>query len=205
MAATTKLTYLNYRGRAELIRFILAQAAVDYEDNRIEPEKWAEVMQGIPFGIPVLECPGNRVQGNGTIANFLAEKYNLAGSDQKGIEATREIIELAEKTWDKVSKVFWEKDATKKAEAEKDLIESFLPMTLKKFEEMVMTNNSEKGWIIGQNATYADFAIAVLLDPLSNHKPHLLSVFPALAKLKASVEELPNIKQWIAKRPDTTD
>lgn len=46
MAATTKLTYLNYRGRAELIRFILAQAAVDYEDNRIEPEKWAEVMQG---------------------------------------------------------------------------------------------------------------------------------------------------------------
>lgn len=43
-----------------------------------------------------------------------ATTIDLAGSDQKGIEATREIIELAEKTWDKVSKVFWEKDATKK-------------------------------------------------------------------------------------------
>lgn len=44
--ATIKLTYLNYKGRAELLRYILAQAAVDYEDNRIEPEKWTEEMPG---------------------------------------------------------------------------------------------------------------------------------------------------------------
>ena len=40
--ANYKLVYLNYRGRAELIRFIFAQAAVPYEDVRISPEKLAE-------------------------------------------------------------------------------------------------------------------------------------------------------------------
>lgn len=29
-----------------MLRYILAQACVEYEDNRIEPEKWAEAMPG---------------------------------------------------------------------------------------------------------------------------------------------------------------
>lgn len=40
--AEYKLTYLNYRGRAELIRFILSQAGVEFEDCRIAPEQWPE-------------------------------------------------------------------------------------------------------------------------------------------------------------------
>lgn len=44
--AEYKLVYLNYRGRAELIRFILAYAGVKYEDSRIDPEKWPEMRPG---------------------------------------------------------------------------------------------------------------------------------------------------------------
>ena len=53
-------------------------------------------------------------------------------------------------------------------------------------------------------ATYADFAVAVLLDALSQYKPELLAACPALEKLKASVESLPKIEKWIAKRPDSS-
>lgn len=91
--ATVKLTYLNFKGRAELLRYILAQASVEYEDIRIEPEKWAEAMAGkllfklwpwspasysagTEFGIPVLEFEGTVLKSNEVIAKFLAEKYS---------------------------------------------------------------------------------------------------------------------------------
>ncbi|VDD97883.1 unnamed protein product [Enterobius vermicularis] len=35
-----KLTYFNGRGRAETIRLLFAQAAVPYDDIRIEREQW---------------------------------------------------------------------------------------------------------------------------------------------------------------------
>jgi len=44
--AEYKLVYLNYRGRAELIRFILAYTGVKYEDSRLAPEKWPEARPG---------------------------------------------------------------------------------------------------------------------------------------------------------------
>lgn len=161
--ATVKLTYLNYKGRAELLRFMLAQASVDFEDNRIEPEEWAEKMPGkcsihcsyclvytvacctqvsklsffagIEFGLPVLECDDSVLQSNGTIAKFLAEKYsktlpmlyscvkhNNARSCLTGIggctaderSAAEGIVDATEETWNKMSKVFWEKDDVKK-------------------------------------------------------------------------------------------
>ena len=40
MPATIRLTYFNFRGRAELSRLILAQACIDYEDKRIEQADW---------------------------------------------------------------------------------------------------------------------------------------------------------------------
>ena len=41
-----KLTYFDLKGRAEICRLILAQAGVEYEDNRIEREQWASLKQG---------------------------------------------------------------------------------------------------------------------------------------------------------------
>lgn len=35
-----KLTYFNIRGRAELTRLVFAATGTQYEDNRIEREKW---------------------------------------------------------------------------------------------------------------------------------------------------------------------
>ena len=51
--------------------------------------------------------------------------------------------------------------------------------------------------------TYADFAICVLLQVITTKQPSLLETFPALEKLKASVEQLPRIKEWMSKRPET--
>jgi glutathione S-transferase len=39
--AQYKLYYFNLRGRAEVIRYVLAAAGQEYEDVRFEKEEWA--------------------------------------------------------------------------------------------------------------------------------------------------------------------
>ena len=46
MPDSVKLTYFNIRGRAEFARLVLAQAAVEYEDVRVEGEKWKAMKEG---------------------------------------------------------------------------------------------------------------------------------------------------------------
>jgi hypothetical protein len=43
MAPNIKLTYFNGRARAELSRLILAQAAAEYVDDRIEGKDWPAI------------------------------------------------------------------------------------------------------------------------------------------------------------------
>lgn len=91
---------------------------------------------------------------------------------------------------------------------------------MKKYSETIVKN--ESGWMVGKNVsqpsmfktevtayphlqvTYADLAITVLLDALAKYKPELLAAFPALGQLKTSVETLPNITKWMARRPDSS-
>jgi len=80
--ARLKLTYFNGRGRAELIRFILAQADVAYEDVRLTKEEWPRYKELMPFGvIPAWqEEESGLLMGHSiSIARYLANKYNLAG------------------------------------------------------------------------------------------------------------------------------
>ena len=43
---TFRLTYFNMRGRAELSRWIFAAAGQDYEDVRIERDRWSQMKKG---------------------------------------------------------------------------------------------------------------------------------------------------------------
>jgi len=44
--ASVKLTFIKYKGRAEFIRFLLAQSSIDYEDVRLEVKEWTEKVKG---------------------------------------------------------------------------------------------------------------------------------------------------------------
>lgn len=96
--ASYKMTYMDARGRGELLRLLFAYKGVEFEDVRISIQDVAEFKKSkllcffmpsanvsytslkfaiaTPFGIiPILETDGKVLSGNGNIARYLGEKF----------------------------------------------------------------------------------------------------------------------------------
>ena len=204
MATSYKLTYFNARGAAEVCRFIFAQAGVKYEDKRVEREEWPKLKPNTPTGqLPMLEVDGKTLTGSGPIARYLGEKYGLAGSNDFENAQIAGILDFLQDFRKKMVATYFEKDEERKAKLQKALVEEDIPNFWGIFEKWIQANNSDKGWIFGNNPTYADFSIYCVLDYLIKGNPNFLDSYPGVAKLRKSVENLPNIAKWLEERPKT--
>lgn len=47
MAPTHKLTYFNFKGLAEPIRFLLNYGGIEFEDVRIDRENWPQIKESV--------------------------------------------------------------------------------------------------------------------------------------------------------------
>ena len=203
---TYKLYYFNGRGGAEQIRFIFAQAGVQYEDVRFTDETWPEFKPKTPYGqMPVLEVDGKMLAGSGPIARYLAEEYGLAGSNAFENAEIAGIIDVANDLMLKVIAIspFGEKDEARRAELKKELEEKHFPKYLGALEKRAEDNGSADGWIYGTKVTYVDLRLCVQFDFIEQFIPGTLDKYPAMKKLKSSVENLPAIAKWIKERPQT--
>ena len=201
---TYKLIYFNAKGRAELSRFIFAQAGVAYEDKRVEGAEWPKLKPNTPTGsLPVLEVDGKPLTGSGPIARFLAERFGLAGSNDFENAEIAGILDVLGDSFQKVVPYFFEKDEEKKAKMLKDILDEHIPKYWSIIEKKIECNKSDAGWIYGSKPTYADFAIFNSIEYVVAVDPGFLEKYPGVAKLKAAVGALPNIAKWLKERPKT--
>ena len=204
---TYKLYYTNHKGRAELIRWIFIQAGVQFEDVRFTREEWLAFKPKSPYGgMPILEIDGKLYAGSGPLARYVAEEHGLAGSNALENLELASIYDVTEDVTLRVIPIFEEKDEARKAELKKEFEETHVPKYLGILEGVITRNGSPDGWIYGQHVTYADFRVAQICDLVAMFcKPgsNFLDAFPAVGKLKKTVEGLPNIAKWIQERPKT--
>ncbi len=200
---TYKLIYFDGKGRAELSRFIFAQAGEKYEDKRVTSEEWAEMKPTTPYGcLPVLEVDGKQLAGGQVIARFLAERFGLAGSNDFENADIAGIDDVIGDLTLQIFKVFQEKDEGRKAELVKGLKETHFPRYLGLLEKRAQGSGAPKGWLWGK-LTWPDFTFYVVMGFVDKMVPEALKDFPTLTKLKVSVESLPNIAKWLKERPET--
>ena len=105
-----KLTYFNARGRAEIIRLILAYSGQEYEDCRLQwgllwyilyififiiyTEDMASLRPSLPYGqLPILEYNGEVLCQSITIARFLAKQFGLAGDTSLESALADEVVD----------------------------------------------------------------------------------------------------------------
>lgn len=183
-----------------MTRFVFVQAGVKYEDVRIEGKDWPAMKPSTPFGfMPVLEVDGKKLSGSKIIPRYLAEEFGLAGKDAFQNAEIAGIVDAITDIENTIIDSFMEKDETKKGEQVKKLLETTLPEKLAIFEKLAAAG----GWLFGSSVTWADFAFYQASDYMIQLDAKIFEKYPALAKVRASVEVLPNIAKWLKERPET--
>ncbi|CAH1798670.1 unnamed protein product [Owenia fusiformis] len=199
-----KLTYFNGRGRAEIVRFVLLQAGVTYEDNRIEFETWGKMKKSgvAPFSqLPILELgDGTVLSQSGAIARFIAKQNGLAGKDLIEQALVDSIMDSTVDIFNTMAKIYFEKDEGQKATLKKKFIEDTFPTWETNIGKILQQNAS--GWLVGKALTLADLAVFRLVDELKLSGGDAPTVKSPLLKQHASkVAELPKIAKWLKDRP----
>lgn len=203
MMATYKLYYFDIKGRAEIIRMVLKQAGIEFEDIRFKKKEWLEKYKTLsPLGTcPWLEVGDNdRYGGSLVVARYIAEQTGLAGTND--IE-NAQLAGIADTVFDWMDAgigPYFVSDLEKK----KKLMEEFVKKS-PKWCDVLEGTVTTSGWIYGQKITWVDLLIAVGIDMLCSVYPtnDLFVNYPKLSALKAKVEEQPNIAKWLKERPQT--
>jgi len=203
-----KLYYFNIRARAEGIRFILAQAGVEYEDVRVERTDLPALKPTMPMQqMPCLQLDdGRKLCQSMTIARYLARKYSLTGADEWESALCDQYVDGVQDMLPKLrpaAMAFMSGDKAKQKEELATVAKESLPDFLKRYEQFLVDNGS--GWLVGKQVTWADLLVSEYLSRLDDKDwlPGLVDSYPHLKALVDKVHALPNIKAWVAKRPQT--
>ena len=94
-------------------------------------------------------------------------------------------------------------DEQRRSELLKTLLEKDIPEYWGTIESMIRKNDSEIGWIFGDNVTYADLSLYTAVEYVGQMDPKFFEKFPGVFKLKNAVENLPKIAKWVEERPKT--
>ncbi|XP_050549167.1 glutathione S-transferase-like [Daktulosphaira vitifoliae] len=197
-----KVTYFNVTALAEPIRFLLSYLNEDFEDNRFERELWPTLKPNMPFGkVPIVEIDGKVLNQSTAITRYLAKKAGLAGKDDWESLLIDISVDNIHDLRQALASYSYDPDEESKQKKYDPLIKETIPFYMKKFESIVTENN---GYFVNGKLSWADLFFVSIMDYLNYMAGFdLLKEYPKLQALKASVVAIPQIKAWIAKRPNT--
>lgn len=201
-----KLTYLDGRGRAEVARLIFAAAGQKYEDVRIGWDKWPELKPKTPFGqIPILEIDGSKMLCQSVaIDQYLANELNLAGKTAFEKARAHMVIECCGDIVRAIATYFFESNEERKAELEKKYLEEQQSGFLAGLEKILRQNNDGDGFVVGDSLTWADLGLINMADWVKlAGEGEKLDKYEKLSAHRKRIAALPNVAEWLEKRPKT--
>mmetsp|Transcript_13065 Transcript_13065/g.35671 ORF Transcript_13065/g.35671 Transcript_13065/m.35671 type:complete len:236 (+) Transcript_13065:53-760(+) len=212
-----KLSYFKVRGRAELTRLVFAAGGVPFEDERVpfEEQKRRKEAGELPFGqFPTLAVDDRLFAQSYSIAKYAARVAGLMPADPLDVLQAEGIVDSTDDVRSKFVAIrYMPLDPNAVQEKYREWFNTTLPVWLEKFERLCRPGQ----FLVGDSLTVADVAVFNMCDYLMSPScaqqaasPELcalaagcLGSFPRLQELRQKVAEVPAIKAWLDKRPQT--
>jgi glutathione S-transferase len=213
------LLYFPSRGRGEVIRLVLAEAGVEFDEHHVgkgtppangRPTDLAALKQAgvLPFGaVPAWEEPdGFRLCQSAAIAMHLARHHGLAGATP--LEAARcdELLGAVEDVRGELRKLYVA-GPDQRAAVRAELLATTLPRWLGDLERYARPGLEATGFAVGRALTVADLALWYLLEMIrDNGLGAPLEACPALRAFFDRVAARPRLAAYLAspRRPAFT-
>ncbi|XP_069829536.1 glutathione S-transferase A4-like [Dendropsophus ebraccatus] len=198
MSGKPKLYYTNGRGKMESIRWLLATAGVEFEEEFLETREQYEALLrdgALLFQqVPMVEIDGMKLVQTKAILQYIAAKYNLYGKDLK----ERALIDMyVEGTNDVMDMIMW------LPFIEPDQKEGRLNTILDKAKnryfpvyEKILRDHGEK-YLVGNLFSWADVHLLETILMVEEMSADILTTFPLLKAFKTRISEIPTIKAFL--------
>lgn len=193
------LTYFDFPGgRGEDCRLALHIAGVDFEDNRIKGDNWAQHKGAAPFGaLPVLEVEGKGKLGqSNAILQFIGLRHDLHPSDDWKAAQHQALMDAVEELRGKITPVL------KISEDRETVRKEFMDGYLKAWSTNVERNVSGP-FVDGDKINVVDLKLFGLMRWFIgggvDHIPKdVFAPFPKLTALFEAVQSEPRVRDWYA-------
>jgi glutathione S-transferase len=204
------LFYFAARGRAELIRLILAEAGVEYQEHHIgkgtppvngRPTDFTALKETplLPFGAaPVWEEPdGFLLAQSAAIAAHLARTHGLLGTTPRHAAQCDQMMGAYDDVRGELRKLATAAPAERPALREQ-LSTQYLPRWFGYLERQLKANRGGAGFLVGESLTLADLALWYLVEYCrDNGFGAAVAGCPVLAAWALRIEQRPRLAAWI--------
>ena len=204
------LIYFAARGRAELIRLVLAEAGVDYQEHVVgkgtppvdgRPTDFAALKAtgALPFdALPVWEEPsGLRLAQSAAIANYIARSRGLRGRNPVEEARCDELLGAVDDVRLELRKLVTVA-AEQRPALRAELASSTLPRWLGYLDRLLAKNGGGAGHAVGSSVTVADLALWYLLEMIrDNGLGSALERYPALVAFAERIGKRPRIAAYL--------
>ncbi|XP_035398990.1 glutathione S-transferase-like isoform X1 [Cygnus atratus] len=198
MSGKPRLIYINGRGRMEPVRWLLAAAGVEFEENFVETREQLEklVKDGelLFQQLPMVEIDGMKMVQTRAILSYIAGKYNLYGKDLKErawidmyVEGVTDLMQMV------MMLPFSPAEAKAKnlASIEEKATKRYFPV----FEKVLKQHGQD--FLVGNRFSWADVQLMEVILAVEEKIPAVLSGFPQLQAFKTKMSNMPTIKKFL--------
>ncbi len=209
--ANPTLLYFPGRGRAEVIRLVLAEAGVEWDEHHVghgtppaggRPTDIAVLKATgvLPFGaVPVWEEPGGfRLAQSAAIANHLARRHGLRGAGPEEEARCDELLGAVDDVRLELRRLHTAAPG-ERAEVRAELLSKTLPRWLGDLERLLAPRLQATGFAAGAALTVADLALWYVLEMIrDNELGAPLQACPALSAFFERIAARPRIAAYLA-------